>query len=115
MRHFLRAKRREGRPVKWIAAKLGIAESRALREAHRLNLISRSPREPAPRTAGEPAPIGPLREIVDEGLCRWLVGCPKSLWRMCAHPAANGSAWCEHHRTRVHPMRKTPSRERTAP
>ncbi len=103
MTAFLRAKRREGKTMRWIAAHLGITLGRAVAKAARLRLILHVPRtyvatEPMP---GEPAPIGGEREVLDEGRCRWIGADMGTAWRMCGHACANDEPWCPHHKARV--------------
>lgn len=99
MTAFLRAKRREGRTMRWIAAHLGVTLGRAIAKAARLRLILHVPRTAvaSERLPGEPDPAGGERELVGDGLCRWIQADPKDPWRMCAAPCAKGESWCPHH------------------
>jgi hypothetical protein len=103
MTAFLRAKRREGRNMRWIAAHLGITLGRAVAKAARLRLILHVPRTSvqSERLPGEPEPAGPERDIVAEGRCRWIEADPRDPWRMCGAPCAKASPWCPHHKARV--------------
>jgi hypothetical protein len=104
MTAFLRAKRREGRTMRWIAAHLGVTLGRAIAKAARLRLILHVPRTSvaAERLPGEPEPAGAVRELAGEGLCRWIEADPLDAWRMCAAPCVEGEAWCPHHKARVY-------------
>jgi hypothetical protein len=99
---FLRAKRREGKAIAWIAERLGLAKARVVGKAARLRLIVRRPREPSVFRADEPAPLGALCELAEAGLCRWIAAHTDEPWRMCARVAVNGTPWCPHHLARAY-------------
>jgi hypothetical protein len=109
MLRFLRLKRRQGKPIRWIAEKLGVSLVRAVAEAINRGLTMHtayrgrrclSPREP------DLPPLGELRELPGENQCRWMAGHPTGAWRMCARPTEPGSPWCPHHRAQVYVKRR---------
>jgi hypothetical protein len=109
MVRFLKVKRRQGRPIRWIAERLGLDLLRVVAKAVNLRLTLRTAyRGRACKTpqVAEPPPLGPQNEIADDGLCRWIAADPAGPWAMCARPTAEDSAYCPHHKQRAYASRK---------
>jgi hypothetical protein len=114
---FLYRKRRQGKPIRWIAQKLGVTLVRAVAQAINRGLVMhtayrgrRSVTPPPP----DLEPWGQVRELPEENLCRWMNANPDEPWAMCARPTDNHSAWCPHHRAQVYPPR-VPRRSNVSP
>lgn len=105
MTAFLLRMRREGKSFGWIAKALGVTRSVVLGRAAKRTLARRwhvATRVTQETRAGEPAPLGPMRELLDEGRCRWIAGdVADADWRMCGHPSVHGRTWCAYHVARV--------------
>jgi GcrA cell cycle regulator len=105
MTAFLVRKRREGKSFGWIAKALGVSRSVVIGRAAKRTLARRwraRTRVTQQARADEPAPLGPLRELLDEGRCRWIAGdIADADWRMCGHPSVHGRTWCAYHVARV--------------
>ena len=105
MTAFLVRMRRQGKTFGWIAKALGVTRGVAVGRAMKRSLGVR----PALRVRviqatreGEPAAMGAMRELLDEGRCRWIAGdIDDADWRMCGHPSVHGGVWCAHHLARV--------------
>ena len=110
MLRFLKVQRRRGRPIRWIAERLGLDLVRVVAMAVNLRLTlptafrGRACKQPA---APAIAPLGPPNDIADEGLCRWIEADPTGPWAMCARPALEGYAYCAHHKPRAYAPRKS--------
>jgi len=110
MLRFLKAKRRQGRPIRWIAERLGLDLLRVVAMAVNLRLaLHTSYRGRRCKTPASPdlAPLGPENEIADDNLCRWIAADPAGPWAMCARPALEGYAYCAHHKQRAYAPRKS--------
>ena len=118
MTAFLVRMRRRGRPYGWIARALGVTRAALVERATRMGFIvrARGGRRFAAATAeGEPAALGPLREVLGEGVCHWISGDTADRdWRMCGHPAVSGTRWCAHHHGRAYD-REPPPADAAAP
>jgi hypothetical protein len=105
MTAFLVRMRRRGKTFGWIANALGVTRGVAVGRAAKRGLALKPALKARVIQAvrgDEPAAIGPRRELVDEGRCRWIKGDVGDRdWRMCGHPSVHGSSWCAHHRARV--------------
>jgi hypothetical protein len=111
MLRFLLIQRRRGKPVRWIAGRLGLDLRRVVAMAVNLRLTLPSAyrgRKCKTRRRKEPKPLGPPGDIADEGLCRWIEADPQGPWAMCARPALHGYAYCRHHKTRAYLPRRPP-------
>ena len=104
MERFLVRMQRRGRTYAWIARALRVPRAACVARAEALGLWRRAPtgwRRPLARTV-EPAPIGPMCEVLEPGRCHWIAGDPAARdWRMCGHPSVHGTPWCAHHLARV--------------
>lgn len=101
MTAFFRRMRARGRSFAWIARGLGLSPRACVRRAAALGLLERKTLPPLPRAGAEPAPLGEVRTLLDEGVCHWIHGEPGTAgWRMCGHPSVHGSSWCAHHYVR---------------
>lgn len=109
MLRFLKVQRRRGRPMRWIAGRLGVDLLRAVAMAVNLGLVLPATyrrRRCAGAIADEPPPLGPAGEIAEPGLCRWIAADPTGPWAMCARPAVQGWPYCAHHKARAYAVRK---------
>lgn len=103
MLQFLLRMRRRGKAYGWIARALGRTRAECVERAMKAGLLARQTPGPSVPIADEPEPIGPVKEILGDGVCHWI--CDeggKGDWRMCGHPGVDGSTWCAHHRRRVY-------------
>lgn len=110
MLRFLARQRKRGKPIRWIAEKLGVSLLRAVAKAVNLGLVLGSAYRGRRRFADAPVelePLGPIREIPDEGLCRWMPADPRDAWAMCARPTEHDSPWCPHHHAQAY-IRRPP-------
>ena len=97
----LKRLRRAGAAYWRIAKRLGVTREAAVEKATCLGLRPDA-RARVPAAEDEPAALGGLREILEPGLCHWIVGDAGSAWRMCGHRSVHGSSWCGHHLGRAH-------------
>ena len=108
MVRFLDRQRRQGKPIRWIAEKLGVTLVRAVAEAINRGLVMhtayRGRRCLTPPTP-DLEPLGQVRDLPDENLCHYMQGHPTGAWRMCARPTQHATPWCPHHRARVYVTR----------
>jgi hypothetical protein len=113
MTAFFVRMRRRGKPYWWIAKALGVTRATLLGRAVKMGLVVRAVvrrRMTSTPATGEPDAIGPVREIVGQGLCHWISGDTADRdWRMCGHPAARGASWCAHHYARVYDTAPAPA------
>jgi hypothetical protein len=107
MVRFLYVKRRQGKPIRWIAQKLGVTLVRAVAMAVNRGLVLHTVYRGREGVL-EPDidPFGPEREIAGEGLCRWIPEDPREPWHMCARPAEGDGPWCAFHKARALAPRK---------
>lgn len=109
MVRFLVTKRRRGKPIRWIAQRLGLDLMRVVAMAVNLRLTlptaydGRRCHEPAPE---EPPPLGPENDIAAPGLCRWIAADPSGPYAMCARPAEEGWPYCTAHKARAYKPRR---------
>lgn len=109
MVRFLVAQRRRGRPIRWIAERLGLDLMRVVAMAVNLRLTlptaydGRRCHEPEPE---EPPPLGPENDIAAPGLCRWIAADPSGPYAMCARPAEEGWPYCAAHKARAYKPRR---------
>jgi hypothetical protein len=105
MTAFLVRMRRRGKTFGWIAKALGVTRGVVVGRAAKRGLALRPALKSRVVQAvlrDEPAALGPERELVDEGRCRWIKGdVADPDWRMCGHPSVHAGSWCAHHRARV--------------
>ncbi len=108
MLRFLVRQRRRGKPIRWIAEKLGVSLVRAVAQAINrgltLHTAYRGRRCANDREPGL-EPLGTPREIPDDNRCRWMDAHPNETWTMCARPTDHGEPWCPHHRAKVYVAR----------
>lgn len=53
-----------------------------------------------PVLVDEPAPVGPVGDFPDKGLCRAIPGDAGEKFQCCGHTAVNGTKYCEYHHQR---------------
>lgn len=109
MLRFLRVQRRQGRPIRWIAERLGLDLLRVVAMAVNLRLTlpgSYLGRRCKAQATPDLEPLGPENDIAGDSLCRWIEADPTGPWAMCARPALEGYAYCPHHKQRAHIPRK---------
>lgn len=103
MLQFLLRMRRRGKPYGWIARALGRTRADCVERAMKAGLLARQMPSSPQVVCGEPVAIGPIKEILDEGVCHWISDeAGNGEWRMCGHPGIEESNWCAHHRRRVY-------------
>lgn len=103
MIQFLLRMRRRGKPYGWIARALGRTRADCVERAMKAGLLARQASTPPVALEDEPLPVGPLKAILDDGVCHWISDeAGHGEWRMCGHPGVDGSSWCAHHRRRVY-------------
>ena len=113
MLRFLARQRRRGKPIRWIADKLGVSLVRAVAQAINRGLVLHTAyrgRRCVATREPDLEPLGQVREIPGDNRCRWMPAHPTDAWAMCARPTEPGSPWCPHHRARVYVARNAQRR-----